>query len=69
MDSGTCTSLLEASQLVQIIEKRRGRKIACLEEIAFRKNFISKLELKKIIKKYPKNDYRKYLQKLLNENL
>ena len=69
LDSGTCSSLLEASQFVEIVEKRQGHKIACLEEIALRKNFISKLQLKKIIKNYPKTDYTKYLQRLLNENL
>jgi glucose-1-phosphate thymidylyltransferase len=70
LDSGTCSNLLEASQFVETIEKRQGHKIACLEEIALRKNFISKLQFKKIIKNYPKTDYKKYLQGLLlNETL
>jgi glucose-1-phosphate thymidylyltransferase len=69
LDSGTCSSLLEASQFVEIVEKRQGHKIACLEEIALRKNFVSKLQLKKIVKNYPKTDYTKYLQRLLNDSL
>ena len=67
LDTGTCSGLLEASQFVEIVEKRQGHKIACLEEIAVRKKFISNLRLKNIIKNYPNNDYKKYLQKFLNE--
>ncbi len=60
-DTGTHESLLEASLLVESIEKRQGLKIACLEEIAFRMDFINKDELLDIVKKYTKNDYSNYI--------
>lgn len=69
LDTGTHSSLLEASQFVEIIEKRQGYKIACLEEIAFRNKWINKTMLKKIIKKMKNSNYGKYLQKLLNKNI
>ncbi len=63
LDAGTPDSLLEASQFVHTIEKRQGLKIACLEEMAFRKNFINKEKMEEIIKSYKKgSDYRKYLE-------
>ncbi len=68
LDTGTPDSLLAASQFVQTIEHRQGTKVACLEEIAYRKNFITAQDLKKIADKYNKNDYGKYLQDVLNED-
>tara|TARA_B110000503_G_scaffold55559_1_gene89214 strand:- start:150 stop:1028 length:879 start_codon:yes stop_codon:yes gene_type:complete len=68
LDTGTSSGLLQASQFVEIIEKRQGHKIACLEEIALRKNFISKQSLKKVIKNYPNTDYKKYLQNIINDS-
>jgi len=60
-DTGTHNSLLEASILVQSVEKRQGLKIACIEEIAFKMGFIDKEKLSNIIKNYKKNDYKNYL--------
>ncbi|MDG2396806.1 MAG: glucose-1-phosphate thymidylyltransferase RfbA [Flavobacteriaceae bacterium] len=66
LDTGTHDSLLEASNFIQAIEKRQGLKIACLEEIALKKGFINKLELKKVIKPIINTEYGKYLK---NKNL
>ena len=66
LDTGTHDSLLEASNFIQAIEKRQGLKIACLEEIALKKGFINKLELKKLIKPIINTEYGKYLK---NKNL
>jgi len=62
--AGSTDNLHEVSQLIQIIEKRIGYKIACIEEIAFRNNWISKVHLIKIIKKYRNSEYGKYLKKI-----
>lgn len=65
LDAGTPDSLLESSNFIQIIEKRQGQKIACLEEIAYRKGFISNQDLEKVAQKYKSNSpYRKYLDSL-----
>jgi len=61
LDSGTHDSLLEASNFIQTIEKRTGLKVACLEEIAYKKGYISKEKLKSIIKPLIKTNYGKYL--------
>lgn len=66
LDTGTEDSLLEASNFIQTIEKRQGLKIACIEEIAFEKGFISKTNLLAIAKEYQKNDYGKYLKQVAN---
>ena len=66
LDSGTQESLLEASNFVHIIEKNQGLKIACLEEIALKKEFISKETFTKSIEKYKKSSYGEYLKKCLN---
>ena len=60
-DTGTHESLLEASQFVQILEKRQGVKISCIEEIAYRMSYIDKNELKILGKKMKNNPYGKYL--------
>lgn len=65
LDTGTCDSLLLASHFVQTIELRQGLKIACIEEIALNKGFISKDKLADILKNYPDNEYISYLRKLL----
>jgi len=57
--------LHEVSQLIQIIEKRIGYKIGCIEEIALNKKWISKDEIKKIVDKYSNSDYGKYLNSLI----
>tara|TARA_B100001142_G_scaffold223021_1_gene221168 strand:- start:422 stop:1300 length:879 start_codon:yes stop_codon:yes gene_type:complete len=61
LDTGTHDSLLEASQFVQILEKRQGVKISCIEEIAFRMNYIDRDALLKLGEKMKNNPYGKYL--------
>ena len=68
LDTGTPDSLLAASQFVQTIEQRQGTKVACLEEIAYRKGFIDAAALKLIADKYKQNDYGKYLLDVLDED-
>ena len=67
LDTGTHDSLVEASQFIHTIEKRQGMKVACLEEIAFRKGWLSKEQVADQAKKMPKNDYGRYLRILINE--
>ena len=61
LDTGTHDSLLEASQFVQILEKRQGVKISCIEEIAFRMNYIDRDSLLKLGEKMKNNPYGQYL--------
>jgi glucose-1-phosphate thymidylyltransferase len=68
LDTGTHTSLLEASHFIGTLEARQGLKIACLEEIAFHKGFIDVAGLEKVIGETPKSSYREYLQHVLHEN-
>jgi glucose-1-phosphate thymidylyltransferase len=63
LDTGTHESLLEAANFVETIEKRQGLKIACVEEIAFRKGFISRKQLETLAQAY-NNSYRRYLMDL-----
>lgn len=65
LDTGTHESLIEAGQFVQIVEKRQGLKIACLEEIAYMRNFIDKDQLQVLADALSKNQYGQYLQKLI----
>ncbi len=65
LDTGTHDSLMEAGKFVQIIEQRQGLKVACLEEIAFYQNWISKNQLLELSKKFNKTDYGRYLSRLL----
>jgi glucose-1-phosphate thymidylyltransferase len=67
LDTGTHESLLRASTFVESIEERQGLKIACLEEIAFRKGYISKEQLAELAKPLMKNQYGQYLIKVMNE--
>ena len=67
LDAGTPDSLIEASSFVQIIEKRQGLKIACIEEIAYRQHFIDDNQLLALIHELTDNDYKKYLQKVYEE--
>lgn len=64
LDTGTHDSMLEASNFIQTIEKRQGLKIACLEEIAYRNNFINKTELLALADGMGKGDYGEYLRQL-----
>ncbi len=68
LDTGTHSSLLEASSFVQTIEKRQGLKIACLEEIAYKNKWISSSELSAAAKLFDKTDYGKYILDLLKNN-
>jgi glucose-1-phosphate thymidylyltransferase len=66
LDAGTPDSLLEASQFIHTIEKRQGLKIACLEEMALRKEFIDKEKFQLLVLKYKKDSpYRNYLESLI----
>lgn len=67
LDTGTHASLMQASQYVQVIEERQGLKIGCLEEIAYRKGFISKEELEALAKPLVKSGYGNYLIEIVNE--
>jgi glucose-1-phosphate thymidylyltransferase len=67
LDTGTHASLMQASQYVQVIEERQGLKIGCLEEIAYRKGFISKAELEALAKPLIKSGYGNYLMEVVNE--
>ena len=58
---------MEAGQFVQVIEERQSLKIACLEEIAFRKEFIDKKKMKQVIDETPKSSYRDYLERIMKE--
>ncbi len=67
LDTGTHESLVEASQYIQIIEKRQGLKIACLEEIAWRQRWIDDAVLEQLAGPLKKNGYGRYLLRLLEE--
>jgi glucose-1-phosphate thymidylyltransferase len=67
LDTGTHTSLLEASHFIGTLEARQGLKIACLEEIAFRMGFIDKKKMKQVVEDTPKSSYRDYLERILKE--
>ncbi len=67
LDTGTHESLLEAHQFVQTIEHRQGLKIACPEEIAFRKNWVDREHIEKIAKPMLKNGYGQYLMQVIKE--
>lgn len=69
LDTGTHESLLEASHFVHTIEHRQGLKVACLEEIAFNKNWISLEQLGEQANKLKKTGYGQFLAKLLSERL
>jgi len=68
LDTGTHDSLLEASQFIATIEKRQGLKVACLEEVAFRRGYIDASQLEKLAQPLQKNAYGQYLLNLLNES-
>ena len=67
LDTGTFPSLMQAGQFVQVIEERQGLKIGCIEEIAFRKGFIDKEQLKKVATPLVKSGYGTYLLNLIKD--
>ena len=67
LDTGTHDSLSEASTFIEVLEKRQGLKVACLESIAYRQGWIDAEQLKKAAAPMLKNDYGKYLMSILNE--
>lgn len=68
LDTGTFASLMQAGQFVQVIEERQGLKIGCIEEIAYRKGYINKDQLKQVAEPLVKSGYGKYLISLLNDS-
>ena len=69
LDTGTHKGLLDASNYVEAVQTRQGLYIACLEEIAYRKGYISKAQLLELAKPLMKTDYGKYLVKVSEENI
>jgi glucose-1-phosphate thymidylyltransferase len=65
LDTGTFPSLMQASQFVQVIEERQGLKVGCIEEVAYRMNFISADQLEALAKPLLKSGYGEYLMKLI----
>lgn len=63
LDTGTPESLLEAAELVRVLERRQGFKIACPEEVAFQQNFIDASQLERLVEAYGSSDYGSYLRK------
>lgn len=68
LDTGTHESLAEASTFIEVIEKRQGLKVACLEDIAFNQGWISREKLREVANPMAKNDYGKYLLRLADED-
>ena len=67
LDTGTHDSLSEASTFIEVIEKRQGLKVACLEEIAFKRGWIDREQLRKLADPMAKNDYGKFLLRCAEE--
>ena len=67
LDTGTHDSLSEASTFIEVIEKRQGLKVACLEEIAYKRGWIDREQLRKLAQPMAKNDYGKYLLRRAEE--
>ncbi|WP_421764113.1 glucose-1-phosphate thymidylyltransferase RfbA [Ekhidna sp.] len=66
LDTGTFASLMQAGNFVQVIEERQGLKVGCIEEVAYKMNFISKDQLEKIASPLKKSGYGVYLLNILN---
>ncbi len=69
LDTGSHDSLLDAANFVQVIERRQGLKIACLEEIAYRQGWITRAEVEAAVGRFGKSTYGAYLRRMLEDNL
>lgn len=69
LDTGNHDSLLEASEYVASIQKRQGLYVSCIEEIAYIKGFIDRMQLLKLAEQFSKTEYGRYLQRLADENV
>lgn len=69
LDTGTFNSLLQAGNFVNVIEERQGLKVGCIEEVAYRMNFINKEQLRKVAEPMMKSGYGQYLIKILDQHL
>jgi glucose-1-phosphate thymidylyltransferase len=69
LDTGTHETLLDASRFISTLEQRQGLKVACLEEIAYRKGWIDAEQLQKLAARFSRNLYGKYLLRILNEKI
>lgn len=69
LDTGTHDSLLEASQFIATLENRQGLKVACPEEISYRRGWINAAQLEKLAAPLSKNGYGQYLQRVLKEKI
>jgi glucose-1-phosphate thymidylyltransferase len=69
LDTGTFASLNEASTFVRVIEERQGKKIGCIEEVAYYSHFIGKEQVLALAKRYEKSGYGEYLRKLVESNI
>jgi len=67
LDTGTFASLMQAGQFVQVIEERQGLKVGCIEEVAYRMNFINDVQLQKLAQPLLKSGYGNYLLNILSE--
>lgn len=68
LDTGTFNSLNDASNFIKILEERQGLMVGCPGEISLKNKWVTKKQMLNIIKKYSNNEYKKYINKLLNEN-
>jgi glucose-1-phosphate thymidylyltransferase len=69
LDTGTHESMIDASNFIQTIEQRQGLKVACPEEIAYRKGFINSAQVEKLAQPLAKNGYGQYLLRMLKEGV
>jgi glucose-1-phosphate thymidylyltransferase len=69
LDTGTHESMIDASNFIQTIEQRQGLKVACPEEIAYRKGFINAAQVEKLAQPLAKNGYGQYLLRMLKDGV